>query len=785
MTFKVGIGPRDRPGDASSHREEDRTEAARSVTGRRVSTSLYVLDRQVYLYRGAAMLRKFTPLLSLLFLLRIADAQAGEWLQVRTPHFLVVSNSDEMQARRTARQFEAMRSVFQRVFPEAQLDTSQPMLILAVQNRKSFEALEPASFMGKGQITAVGFFLTVPERNYVLVQLNATGVHAYAPIYHEYAHFVFSRLNEWMPLWLTEGIAEFYQNTEILEDKVRLGKGDPYIQAVLEQNALLPLETLFGVDQHSPYYHEDNKGSIFYAESWALTHYLKDKDELENTHRINDYLDLLQENTDPIAAATQSFGDLNQLQLELRHYVITNGYALSELQGSIDIDDSSFIVQHLSPGLSDTLRADFLAHAGRESEAQALLQSVIRDDPANATAYELLGYIAVRQQKFEEARRWCLESIKLDPQNFAAHYWFAVAAIRKGLPDKVSAVSAEESLRTAIKLNPSFPFAYDVLAVFYATRGIKLNDANELMQTALHLVPGLPEVHADQAQVLAAMNRDKEAIAAAEMALKLSHTPEQTATIETVIETLKKVQAERKTARGQKVLLLSRGTPAGESRDTSEAATETGPKAIYAPQADYTEEARNANLEGTCVLSLSVGIDGKPSGIVVVKKLGKGLDQKAIEAVSQWRFQPARRYGRPVPTHLTLNLQFKLFGADVEKFSELSGRAKAGDAAAELELANAFFEGHNIPKDERQGMALLERAARSGLPAAQMQMGDRICGDGNDPDKYIEAYVWYALAQRGGLDQANAKVTELESRMTPDQLAEARKQLGEWHDTGK
>ena len=80
-----------------------------------------------------------------------------------------------------------------------------------------------------------------------------------------------------MPLWLSEGIAEFYQNTEILDDRVRLGKGDPYLQSVLEHNALLPLSTLFSVDPHSPYYHEENKGSIFYAQSWALTHYLKDE----------------------------------------------------------------------------------------------------------------------------------------------------------------------------------------------------------------------------------------------------------------------------------------------------------------------------------------------------------------------------------------------------------------------------------------------------------------------------------------------------------------------------
>jgi TPR repeat protein len=74
-------------------------------------------------------------------------------------------------------------------------------------------------------------------------------------------------------------------------------------------------------------------------------------------------------------------------------------------------------------------------------------------------------------------------------------------------------------------------------------------------------------------------------------------------------------------------------------------------------------------------------------------------------------------------------------------------------------------------------MALLERAAHSGHPQAQFQMGERAYGDGNEPENYVTAYVWYVQAQHSGADQADAKVTELESRMTPDQLSEARKRL--------
>lgn len=67
---------------------------------------------------------------------------------------------------------------------------------------------------------------------------------------------------------------------------------------------------------------------------------------------------------------------------------------------------------------------------------------------------------------------------------------------------------------------------------------------------------------------------------------------------------------------------------------------------------------------------------------------------------------------------------------------------------AEFGLANAFFAGKDIPKDASKGAALLERAARDGLPEAQFQMAERANGTGSNPKTYAAAYVWYALAQR-------------------------------------
>ncbi len=87
----------------------------------------------------------------------------------------------------------------------------------------------------------------------------------------------------------------------------------------------------------------------------------------------------------------------------------------------------------------------------------------------------------------------------------------------------------------------------------------------------------------------------------------------------------------------------------------------SAPKAIYNPDPEYSEEARKAKYQGTCVLSLIVGPDGKPRDIRVARSLGLGLDEKAIEAVNQWKFEPAQKDGRPVAVAINVEVQFRLY----------------------------------------------------------------------------------------------------------------------------
>ncbi|HYL14740.1 MAG TPA: energy transducer TonB [Terriglobales bacterium] len=87
----------------------------------------------------------------------------------------------------------------------------------------------------------------------------------------------------------------------------------------------------------------------------------------------------------------------------------------------------------------------------------------------------------------------------------------------------------------------------------------------------------------------------------------------------------------------------------------------SAPRAIYQPDPEYSEEARKAKYQGTVVLWMIVDRDGRPRDIKVARSVGMGLDEKAIEAVRTWKFEPARKDGQPVAVQINVEVSFRLY----------------------------------------------------------------------------------------------------------------------------
>ncbi|MDE1162826.1 MAG: DUF1570 domain-containing protein [Acidobacteriaceae bacterium] len=482
------------------------------------------------------------PLFTLLCVFVLTASAAAEsvphWTEVRSPHFTVITDSSEKQGRHIAGQFERMRAMFHDLLPYATGDRGAEVTVLALKNHKGFEALEPAAYLRSGQLQLAGLFLPTNSRSYVLLRLDYSDEHhQYSTVYHEYTHFLMRKV-EWLPLWLNEGLAEFYQNTDMYDKSVALGQPSADDILYLREQKLIPIETLLLVDHSSPYYHDDQKGSIFYAESWALTHMILMQDFATHAHRLQAYAHGLSTGMEPIAAAQQAFGDLNQLGKQLDRYVSGGDFKMMSLAKSYPVDEASFTVRQPSAAAVDAIRADVLAHDDREKEAQALDETVLREDPSNAQVHVTLGSMAMQRNDQEEAHKQFAAAVALDTNDAFAQYFYGVSTLG-GEFGSGEMAKAEASLRKSIALNPAFAPAYDALAHALVINHGDLAEAHRFNVQAVQLDPTDVAYRLNAVDVLMRDHQPQSALAvlaAAKSALKSPEAQERLNARESAIQ---------------------------------------------------------------------------------------------------------------------------------------------------------------------------------------------------------------------------------------------------------
>ena len=568
-------------------------------------------------------------LVSSLFLLPALSAESTpHWTEVRSDHFTVITDDGEKEARHLAGQFERMRSLFHVLLPNAASDAPSPIIIIAPKDRKGFEALEPPDYKQKNALQLAGYFERTEDQNYILLRLdNEQEDHPFATIYHEYTHFIV-RKAEYLPLWLNEGLAEFYQNTDIHDKNVELGQPSSDDILYLREQKLLPLSTLFAVDHSSPYYHDEQKGSVFYSESWALTHMLEVEDFKAKTTRIGDYARLLKAGGDPVQAAQQAFGDLNQLQKHLEAYIGQASYLQFLLKTGFTVDESSFKLQPVTLNDVKAIRADVVAAVGRQPEAQQLLDAILRDDPKNALAAESQGSLCLREQNDACAKKWFGQAIEADAGSYVAHFDYGMMLLRDGDKDQDAAI--ESNLQTAIKLNPLFAPAYQTLAQLYSMRNEKMDEAYILMLHAIQIEPEEINYRINAADIQMRRNQAENAVHTLETAKKLAKTPEELAMVEQRIASIRQyqqAQASQSSLQGEVNVSASSGpeptlrthnsTPASEPRviiigDTAPTEEKKLPvPAAGAPHHAATGTVHHVECSYPTVLTLTVEGAGK------------------------------------------------------------------------------------------------------------------------------------------------------------------------------
>lgn len=489
------------------------------------------------------MLNMMTTKTSLLFraklafcllLLPVPALAADNWVEVRSLHFTVSSNAGEKEARRIANQFEEIRSVFHTAFTSMRVDFGKPLIIIAMKNEDSMKILLPDYYVTKDRTRLAGMYVARLDRNFALLRtdISGSGENPYHSLYHEYTHGIMALNFPAMPVWLNEGLAEFYGNTTVDSGEIGIGRISKMQLNVLQKSPFIPIQTLMNVDSRSPLYNERDRVSMFYAESWALVHYLMtDPDARENQIMVH-FLKVLSETNDSEEAARQAFGDLKKFGDRLETYTRQVAFYYERMKPQTHFSDKDYSARPMSPAEVLALEADFLEHTGHGKDAKTMLKEAIEQQPRLAAAYSTLGMYDFQQHDNDAAQKEFEQALQLDPGDFRSYYYLAEILYRRIGYREESTPQIIKHLENLIQINPDFAPAYAFLSVAYRQQKEMKEKALAAGIQAAKLDPIQIAYVADIGDALLALDRDKDAQLIGEKLSKRARTPYEKAVAE-------------------------------------------------------------------------------------------------------------------------------------------------------------------------------------------------------------------------------------------------------------
>jgi tetratricopeptide (TPR) repeat protein len=503
--------------------------------------------------------------------------ERSTWVAVTTPHFAVCSDARRGKVRDIALELERMVSALAQVVPLA-AHSYLPTEVYLFASDSEFEEYCGAA-AGRSCSGLAGLFLPGQYGNYLLV----SGEHseqAHAVACHELTHAFVRNSSPYIPVWLNEGLAEFWSSFSVVGSDVRIGRPDEEHLALLRKQGLLPLATVLGVTYESPEYNVPARRPAFYAQAWLLTHYLL-LGKPDGRAMLGHYLARLQTGVGQEEAFRAAFGESSeQLNKDLYGYTqrsrmsamglpIAN-LAVAEPEKARPLPRDEALVRLAQPifdcpkcdpqacrplldearrlnpksQLGNALLAALLARGGDNPESATLFQGAADGRPAQPLPLVLEQDVLLRQAEaltaggvgatlpqVVRARELAQAALALDPDCVPALIGLGTTYLLASGEDTAPGIRA---LERALDLAPSRADAAATLAQLLA-RGGQRARADEVVQHFVANSPDprvrarLPELRASvelaSAGLAASQERYADAIKGLEVALATTNDP--------------------------------------------------------------------------------------------------------------------------------------------------------------------------------------------------------------------------------------------------------------------
>jgi hypothetical protein len=323
----------------------------------------------------------------------------GAWSEVTTPHVRVLSDAGPERARHVAERLERLHEQVARTVPALASNSGRPRTAFVFARGGAFRDYLPL-YDGRPEEDN-GLFQPGPVADWLLFEDGADADLDRVAL-HEYTHALLREVAPNAPVWLNEGLAQYFSTLRVDAADARVGEPAPECVAWLHGHDLLPMEDLLGTGHGSSDYHTGDRRGTFYAESWLLVHMLLNEN-VADLARWDQYLGALHRGDEPRAAFRASFGDERQLFWRLEVYAHRPSYGamnwgFSQPFASLAVSARSRVPNaEVTAALGEMLLWERGADlsAAREHAAAALAL-----EPGDPSANRLVASIASRAAAF-------------------------------------------------------------------------------------------------------------------------------------------------------------------------------------------------------------------------------------------------------------------------------------------------------------------------------------------------------------------------------------------------
>jgi len=415
------------------------------------------------------------------------------WRVIRGRDVEVFGQQSPRTLRETAVELEQFRFVLGNLVRGARQPQPIPTEVYLFDD---YEAMKPFVPLYQGKPASIGGYChcaSADQASFIVAALSRYSDSSEI-IYHEYSHLLLQNAMTSVPVWFNEGVAEFFSTFKLRGKEAAVGR--PIVRHLeLLRERFIPLTELLAVDHTSPLYNEGTRRSIFYAESWALVHYLV-LGRPGGGQAVNKYVSAYAAGARSQDALADAVGvPITKLDDELRRYVQQRMLfeAKLTLSDSVQVDEPEAAATVAAPDAAARL-GEIQLSTDRVDEAAPRIEAAAAATPPAGRAQFALAKLRLQQHRNADASPPLEKAAALAPDDFSAQYLYGLTVLRNQSESSSNAPAdwaqtARTALARAVAIHPDSAAAQAWLGYAFLQGAPNFEAARDATLRALTLAP--------------------------------------------------------------------------------------------------------------------------------------------------------------------------------------------------------------------------------------------------------------------------------------------------------